>query len=226
MGSGRDPGRRRGPVRLRLRETTPATDVTETSATLSGNVRSSLEDQTVWWFAWGTTTAYGRETPHRTVAISGQGAHPVAETLTGLEPDTTYHYKLCAMDPAHQKSGACGGDKTVTTAAVGSYRDEVLADGPVGYWRLGESGGTTAASETGTNPGIYMNGVTLGRPGAITGDPSSAAGLDGIDDTVRVPKLGGTRADRRPLARGLGETRQPRPAPRRSCERTASTSFV
>ncbi len=168
-------------------ETTPATDVTETSATLNGNVRSSLEDQTVWWFAWGTTPAYGRETPHRTVAISGEGAHPVAETLTGLEPDTTYHYKVCAMDPAHQKSGACGGDKTVTTAAVASYRDEVLADGPLGYWRLGESGGTTAASETATHPGVYMNGVTLGRPGAITGDPSAGAGLDGIDDAVRVP---------------------------------------
>jgi hypothetical protein len=168
-------------------ETTPATDVTETSATLHGNVRSNLEDQTVWWFTWGTTTAYGSETPHRTVAISGQGAHPVAETLTGLEPNTTYHYRLCAMDPAHQTSGACGGDKTVTTAPVGSYRDEVLADGPVGYWRLGESGATTAASETGTDSGIYMNGVTLGRPGAITGDPSTGAGLDGVDDTVRVP---------------------------------------
>ena len=168
-------------------ETTPATEVTETSATLNGNVRSNLDDGTVWWFAWGETTSYGRETPHRTVVVSGDAAHPVAETLTGLRPSTTYHYRLCAFDPAHQRSGACGADRTVTTAAVGSYRDEVLADGPAGYWRLGESAGTTAASETGTNPGTYMNGVTLGRPGAITGDPSTAAGLDGIDDTVRVP---------------------------------------
>ena len=82
--------------------------------------------------------------------MTSEAPHPVAETLTGLEPDTTYHYRLCAMDPAHQRSGACGADKTLTTAAVGSYRDEVLADGPAGYWRLGESAGTTAASETGS----------------------------------------------------------------------------
>ena len=61
-----------------------------------------------------------------------------------------------------------------------------MADGPVWYWRLGEEA-TTAAARSAPLRRLYMNGVTLGRPGAITGDPSSEAGLDGIDDTVSVP---------------------------------------
>jgi hypothetical protein len=32
-----------------------------------------------------------------------------------------------------------------------------------------------------------MNGVVLGRPGAVGGDPDTSIGLDGVNDTVRVP---------------------------------------
>ena len=63
----------------------------------------------------------------------------------------------------------------------------MLADEPIGYWRLGETFGSTAADETGTNPGVYENGPTMGLPGAIDGDTDGALGFDGVDDDVRIP---------------------------------------
>ena len=39
-------------------------------------------------------------------------------------------------------------------ASTPPYRDHVLADAPIGYWRLGETTGTSAADETG-----YLTGV-------------------------------------------------------------------
>ncbi|HET9437495.1 MAG TPA: hypothetical protein VFO64_04785, partial [Gaiellaceae bacterium] len=55
-------------------------------------------------------------------------------------------------------------------ASTSTYRGEVLADGPAGYWRLGEASGTAAADETGTNEGTYQNGVTLGQAGVLLAD--------------------------------------------------------
>jgi hypothetical protein len=66
------------------------------------------------------------------------------------------------------------------------YAAEVNADSPSGYWRLGESSGTSAADQTGANPGTYDSGVTLGVLGALTGDANTAARFDGRDDRVNM----------------------------------------
>jgi len=51
------------------------------------------------------------------------------------------------------------------------YSAAVMADAPVGYWRLGEPSGTTARDFSGAgHPGTYTNSPTLGVAGAITGD--------------------------------------------------------
>jgi 6-phosphogluconolactonase (cycloisomerase 2 family) len=50
--------------------------------------------------------------------------------------------------------------------------------GLVGYWRLGESSGTVACDSTANHDnGTYLGGVTLGVPGAISGDPDTAVSL-------------------------------------------------
>ena len=78
---------------------------------------------------------------------------------------------------------------TTTSAAPGgpgaptvdrSYSAAVLADAPAGYWRMGESTGTTMtdASRNGNN-GTYAGTVTLGQPGALAGDRGTAAAFDG-----------------------------------------------
>ena len=70
------------------------------------------------------------------------------------------------------------------------YRAAVLSDAPRAYWRLGEAAGTAAADETSNGiAGTYLNGVTLGQAGVVSGDSNSSIGLDGVNDTVRVPNV-------------------------------------
>jgi large repetitive protein len=72
-------------------------------------------------------------------------------------------------------------------AAVGSanYREVVLADSPLAYWRLGESSGTSAVDETGNgHTATYHGSPTLGATGALAGDANTAVTFDGVNDYV------------------------------------------
>lgn len=74
---------------------------------------------------------------------------------------------------------------TRALASSHTYADVVRADAPVAYWRLGEAAGTTAADASGNGlSGTYVNGVSLGAPGAVIGDPDTAPSFDGGDDRV------------------------------------------
>ena len=66
-----------------------------------------------------------------------------------------------------------------------TYAQEVLADAPRGYWRLGEAGGTTAADlGSAQNAGAYQGGPLLGQAGALLGDSDKALKADGVNDNV------------------------------------------
>jgi hypothetical protein len=60
-----------------------------------------------------------------------------------------------------------------------TYRDAVLADAPVGYWRLGDPAGQVAHDETGQTDGSYLGACELGAAGAIAGDADGAVRFDG-----------------------------------------------
>jgi hypothetical protein len=81
-----------------------------------------------------------------------------------------------------------GGSAVPAGAATptASYRQDALAASPVSYWRLGETSGTSAADETGTNPGTYSN-VLLDQPGALFCDSNPSASFDGAQSYMRVP---------------------------------------
>jgi hypothetical protein len=69
-----------------------------------------------------------------------------------------------------------------TAKASDQYSSVVLAKAPVGYWRLGEVAGPTAADFSGNGyDGTYVGNPTLGQPGAIGGDSDTAIGLNGPD---------------------------------------------
>jgi DNA-binding beta-propeller fold protein YncE len=77
-------------------------------------------------------------------------------------------------------------DREVAPTTV-TYPDAVAADAPVGYWRLGESSGTTAIDSSGhANNGTYVNNPLLGVAGALVGDTNTAVRMDGVNDYVRV----------------------------------------
>ena len=96
-----------------------------------------------------------------------------------------------------------------------TYRAEVMADNPAGYWRLGEAPlGTVALDETVNNSrGAYKNGVALGIPSAVPTDPlNAAAGFDGGNDRVEWPGQPRPRhGPRRLHDGGLGQDEPSRP---------------
>lgn len=72
-------------------------------------------------------------------------------------------------------------------AALADYASSVLNDGPIGYWRLGESTGSVAFDASPNNlHGTYVGSVGLGLPGAIAADSNSAAYFDGVSGFVDV----------------------------------------
>jgi len=87
--------------------TGPAQTVTATAATLTGTVDPNGTARS-YRFEYGTTTAYGQQTPE---ATTGDGDDPVAvqAAVEGLQPATTYHFRLVA-------GGVEGVDGTFKTA--------------------------------------------------------------------------------------------------------------
>src|SRR5262245_14583756 len=66
--------------------------------------------------------------------------------------------------------------------AIGKFAAEVLADGPIGFWRLGEAPGSmTAADSSGNgNNGSCSGTITFGQPGFHGGDTAALfAGVTG-----------------------------------------------
>ena len=68
------------------------------SATLVGGVYPNGLDTSYWW-QYGTSTGYGQQTA---ATDAGAGSAPVSttDTISGLTPGTTYHYRLVAQNSA------------------------------------------------------------------------------------------------------------------------------
>jgi glucose/arabinose dehydrogenase/endonuclease YncB( thermonuclease family) len=75
---------------------------------------------------------------------------------------------------------------TFTTGSSSTYSQTVLTDAPLGYWRLGESSGTTAADSTGNGRNGTYVGPVLGQAGLLSGDADTSAGFDGVNDYVQI----------------------------------------
>jgi len=96
--------------------TNAATSVGPTTATLNGSVNAH-GSSTVVTFEYGLTTSYGNTRTATQSPVTGSSNTPVSAGITGLSPNTTYHYRVKAV--------SCGGtiygtDQQLTTAAVKS----------------------------------------------------------------------------------------------------------
>src|SRR3954451_20841034 len=74
--------------------TGPVSSVGSTSATVNGTVDPNGQ-ATTWYFEYGTSTTYGSRTASSS-AGSGQSALDVSAALGGLNPGTSYHYRVVA----------------------------------------------------------------------------------------------------------------------------------
>jgi hypothetical protein len=71
-------------------------------------------------------------------------------------------------------------------AAEGAYVDVVDALNPTGYWRMGETSGTTATDRAGSNNGTYGGETTLGVTGALSGDSDTAVDFGDAGGSISV----------------------------------------
>ena len=61
-----------------------------------------------------------------------------------------------------------------------SYQAAVMADSPLGYWRLGDGSGTTMADSSGNSRnGTYTGSPSFGVGGLLVGDTDTAVSLNG-----------------------------------------------
>jgi hypothetical protein len=108
---------------------------------------------------------------------------------TGLSGSTQYFYRVKAV--AGSSSSPYSGTAQATTLAPPTYRTTVLADHPLSYWRLDETGGTIAGDQTVANPGTFVGNLALGVSGLVSSDPTNTAfGYDGSSADVRIGQSG------------------------------------
>jgi len=89
--------------------TDAATNVMEDEATLNGTVINDGGEACSVRFQYGTTVAYGTNTPWQTGKRTGDS---VSQLITGLAETTTYHFRVQVKNSA----GTCNGsDQTFTT---------------------------------------------------------------------------------------------------------------
>ena len=92
--------------------TNVATNVSSTSATLTGTVNpNSLS--TIVIFQYGTTTNYSTEATATPNPVTGPSAVAINAMITGLTPNMTYHYRAVGTNSAGTTNGA---DQTFITS--------------------------------------------------------------------------------------------------------------
>ena len=124
--------------------------------------------------------------------LDGDGAYddsPQAQPSFTYTLSGTYVVRLRVTD--NQGAEAVSPPININVQSSGNsvpYQQEVMADSPLGYWRLGEASGTSAADSSGNNrTGAYLSTPTLGVQGALIDDPNSAVGFNGVDEYVEAP---------------------------------------
>src|SRR5579862_3570450 len=158
-------------------DTSPATAVTTTGATLAGTVNPEGAD-TFYWFEYGLTTSPDQKTSPQD-AGPGTSAQSVSFDLTGLLPGHSYYVRLAASNEDGTTRGSL---IQVTTPAAAA---------PVVSTNAASGVGMTAATLAGTvNPNssdttYYFQYGTTRAFGANT--PTTDAGSGGTAVQVSVP---------------------------------------
>jgi hypothetical protein len=67
------------------------------SSAVLGGVVIPKGNPTSYYFQWGPTTAYGSQTPTVSVPASSSPKVKVGQTVTGLRPSVTYHFRIVGV---------------------------------------------------------------------------------------------------------------------------------
>jgi hypothetical protein len=142
-------------------------NVSYSSATLFGDV-DARGLTTSYDFQYGTSSGYGAQTP---LAPAGNGSIAIrlSASVSGLQPDTTYHYRIVAVNSSGTRHGT---DHTFKTASVPLSLQIAGVPNPVvfgePFFVEGNLSGTGAADHEvalQVNPFPYLGGFRdVGNP--------------------------------------------------------------
>ena len=209
---------------------------------------------TTYLFQYGTSTLYGQSTPAASAGAGTAVVNALAD-LGGLQPATTYHYRLVA----HNRNGTVNGaDRTFKTKALPLGLSLAATPNPVGFG----SPTTLAGALTGTgnagrqvvllsNPFPYTQGfVAVGNPqvtgadGAfafallsvpintqyrveIVGQPQISSPIVGLGVTILVSTYtSAKRVSKGKLVRFSGAVRPARPGAQVAIQKLRGTDWI
>ena len=92
-------------------KTSPANRISKTSANLNGQVDAN-KSETQYWFEYGTTSNLGNTTAFTSTGMSNSNL-PEAVTISSLNPNTTYYFRLNAQNQYGTVNGAILNFKTL-----------------------------------------------------------------------------------------------------------------
>ena len=141
--------------------TGPASAISQTGATISAAVTANAgfgSGGASVHFDYGLTSAYGSHTPIQTVI--GVTPVPTSAALSGLTPQTTYHYRVVAGAIDGSVNGA---DQTFTTAAVPAPAGPTGASPGAGGSKPGATTGGGGGVAAAHNATPILAGLALSR---------------------------------------------------------------
>jgi len=174
-------------------------NVEATAATLEAEINPGGAE-TTYRFEYDTSEAYGQSTPESASIGEDEAAHLVTARITGLEPGTTYHYRVVATNSLSLAGGTPGAGKTLTTTvppgsgSSGSCPNEQLrAEQPYGLELpdcrayelvspLEKNGNDATEAEASTSDGSFVSRAAVS--GEAIEYQSQAAFADPAGNTV------------------------------------------
>lgn len=96
---------------------------TDTSARINAWVNPNGEADFSYRFEWSADGSNWNKAPLRESTIDAREQILVAEELSGLDPATTYHYRLAAVENEAGPVSSMGGEKTFTTRTTAEIEE-------------------------------------------------------------------------------------------------------
>jgi len=169
------------------------------STTLRGSATANGSPTTVH-FQYGRTAAYGSRTPDQ-AAGSGTTYQPHSAPAAGLQPDTTYHYRLVATSTAGTSYGA---DRVLRTGPAAPSATTDAADGVTDR----EATLHATINPNGSATTVRFEYGTTTAYGRQTADRDAGAGNAPVAvDAPATGLTGGTTYHYRAVATSAGGTR-------------------
>ncbi len=115
--------------------------------------------------------------------LSGWANRPSSDSFNGsIDEVAVYTHPLTGN---RVRAHYLASSRALGAVPTAGYGQAVYDSGPDLYWRLAETGGTTAAdSSLNGSTGTYLNGPTLGGTSAVGEADDRSVGFDGSNDTV------------------------------------------